>query len=86
MKKFGIVFNHGVGEFSVYPIDNESSESSALENIKSYQKVARVHFTIIEAADMDAALQVARKMNARQYHEMPDTLEQLRSFLIDVEP
>ena len=72
MKKFGIVFNHGVGEFSVYPIDNESM---ALEEIKSYQKVARVDLTIWRVADMDEALLEAEEMNGpRHYREVPDTL------------
>jgi hypothetical protein len=69
MKKFGIVFNHDKKEYSVYPIDNESS---ALENIKSYQKVARVDLTIWRVADMEEALQAARKMNEpRHYLEVP---------------
>ena len=72
MKKFGIVFNHDEREYSVYPLHDELR---ALENIKLYQKKARVELTIWEAADRDAVMRAATAMNeSRHYHEMPDTL------------
>jgi hypothetical protein len=71
MKKFGIVFNHDEREYSVYPLHDELR---ALENIKLYQKKARVELSIWNAAE-DAAMQEAEAMNeTHYYHKVPDTL------------
>jgi len=76
MSKWAIVFNHDDHEYSVYPpVHPLDDELRAMENIKLYQKKARVELTIWEAADRDAVMRAATAMNeSRHYHEMPDTL------------
>ena len=76
MSKWAIVFNHDDHEYSVYPpVHPLDDELRALENIKLYQKKARVELTIWKAADRDAVMRAATAMNeSRHYHEMPDTL------------
>jgi hypothetical protein len=74
LRKFGIVFNHDDGEYSVYPEDGVIR----FKSIEFYQKEGiKVELSIINAADKDAAIRQAEVINQKyHYHNVEDTLGQ----------
>jgi hypothetical protein len=70
--KWWIVVNHDKGEYSLYPIENEST---ALNAITSEQKKGRnITYSISDASDRDAATQEAETLN-ENYHNVANTLQ-----------
>ncbi len=70
--KFWIVVNHDRGEYSVYPVENESTARNAIAS--EQQEGRNITFSICDATDRDAATREAETFN-ENYHNVENTLK-----------
>lgn len=70
--KFCIVVNNDKGEYSVYPIENESRARDVIAS--EQQKGRKITYSIVDATDMDAATREAETLN-ENYHNVENALK-----------